>query len=94
MAADSADFIVIGGGIAGVSAAYELSATGRVILLEMESAGLSRDRPVRRRTVGELRAASLEPSRHGLASLSREAAGGFLRRAADRAARRPVPGPG
>ena len=37
MAADSADFIVIGGGIAGVSAAYELSATGTVILLEMES---------------------------------------------------------
>lgn len=36
--ADSADFIVIGGGIAGASAAYELSAAGRVILLEMESA--------------------------------------------------------
>src|SRR5690349_2041731 len=36
--ADSADFIVIGGGIAGASAAYELSAAGRVVLLEMESA--------------------------------------------------------
>lgn len=36
--ADRADFIVIGGGIAGASAAYELSAAGRVILLEMESA--------------------------------------------------------
>ena len=36
--ADSADFIVIGGGIAGASVAYELSAAGRVILLEMESA--------------------------------------------------------
>src|SRR5215470_15265051 len=36
--ADSADFIVIGGGIAGASVAYELSAAGEVILLEMESA--------------------------------------------------------
>jgi len=35
--ADNADFIVIGGGIAGASVAYELSAAGRVILLEMES---------------------------------------------------------
>jgi len=33
-----ADFIVIGGGIAGASAAYELSARGQVILLERESA--------------------------------------------------------
>lgn len=32
-----ADVIVIGGGIAGVSIAYELSATARVSLLEMES---------------------------------------------------------
>src|SRR5262252_6436840 len=36
--ADRADFVVIGGGIAGASVAYELSAAGAVILLEMESA--------------------------------------------------------
>jgi len=33
-----ADFIVIGGGIAGASAAYELAVAGKVILLERESA--------------------------------------------------------
>ncbi|MET4691892.1 NAD(P)/FAD-dependent oxidoreductase [Sinorhizobium fredii] len=38
MATETADFIVIGGGIAGVSVACELSARGSVILLEMESA--------------------------------------------------------
>lgn len=38
MVADSADFIVIGSGIAGASVAYELSAVGAVILLEMEGA--------------------------------------------------------
>ena len=33
----TADVVVIGGGIAGVSVAYELSASARVVLLEMES---------------------------------------------------------
>jgi D-arginine dehydrogenase len=37
MAACGADFIVVGAGIAGASVAYELSAKGTVILLEMES---------------------------------------------------------
>jgi D-arginine dehydrogenase len=37
MEARRADFIVIGGGIAGASVAYELSAKGSVILLETES---------------------------------------------------------
>jgi D-arginine dehydrogenase len=37
MAALSADFIVIGAGIAGASAAYELAQHGRVIVLEAES---------------------------------------------------------
>jgi D-arginine dehydrogenase len=40
MAADSGtgcDFLVIGGGIAGASAAYELAARGEVVLLERES---------------------------------------------------------
>lgn len=37
MVAQKADFIVIGGGIAGASVAYELSAKGSVILLEMEN---------------------------------------------------------
>lgn len=36
--AGSADFIVIGAGIAGASVAYELSARGQAVLLEMESA--------------------------------------------------------
>lgn len=35
---DTADFIVIGGGIAGVSAAAQLAAHGRVVLLEAEAA--------------------------------------------------------
>ncbi len=34
---ETADFIIIGGGIAGASAGYELSKTGRVIILEKES---------------------------------------------------------
>ena len=34
---DTAEFVVIGGGIAGAAAAYELSAHGSVILLERES---------------------------------------------------------
>ncbi|KSV75473.1 hypothetical protein N185_16675 [Sinorhizobium sp. GW3] len=38
MATEIADFIVIGGGIAGASVAFELSAHGNVVLLEMESA--------------------------------------------------------
>lgn len=38
MTEDSADFLVIGGGIAGVSAAARLAALGRVILLEAEGA--------------------------------------------------------
>jgi len=33
----SCDFLIIGGGIAGASAAFELAATGRVLLLERES---------------------------------------------------------
>src|SRR6266481_8242675 len=37
MAAYGTDFIVVGAGIAGASVAYELSAKGTVILLEMES---------------------------------------------------------
>jgi D-arginine dehydrogenase len=37
MALRTADFLIIGGGIAGASVAYELSAHGTVILLEMES---------------------------------------------------------
>lgn len=35
---ETADFIVIGGGIAGTSVAYELSLAGKVVVLEMESA--------------------------------------------------------
>lgn len=38
MTAHTADFLVIGGGIAGVSVACELSAAGSVVLLEMEDA--------------------------------------------------------
>ncbi|MGR9319853.1 NAD(P)/FAD-dependent oxidoreductase (plasmid) [Rhizobium leguminosarum] len=38
MAKETADFIVIGGGIAGASVSYELSTHGKVVLLEMESA--------------------------------------------------------
>src|SRR5271163_4032413 len=38
MASNRADFLVIGGGIAGASVAYELSARSTVILLEAESA--------------------------------------------------------
>ena len=38
MASNRADFLVIGGGIAGASVAYELSAKSTVILLEAESA--------------------------------------------------------
>ncbi len=34
---NTADFLVVGGGIAGASAAYELAAHGRVVLLEQES---------------------------------------------------------
>src|ERR1700740_2791079 len=34
---DSYDFIVVGGGIAGASAGYELAAHGRVLVLERES---------------------------------------------------------
>ncbi len=34
---NTADFVVIGGGIAGASAAYELAAHGRVVLLEREA---------------------------------------------------------
>ena len=34
---ESGDFLVIGAGIAGASAAYELAASGRVIVLERES---------------------------------------------------------
>ena len=37
MAAESADIIVIGAGMAGASAAAHLAALGRVILLERES---------------------------------------------------------
>ncbi|PHZ84059.1 NAD(P)/FAD-dependent oxidoreductase [Paremcibacter congregatus] len=37
MTSTSADFIIIGGGIAGASAGYELSKVGRVILLEKEN---------------------------------------------------------
>jgi D-arginine dehydrogenase len=37
MSTETADFIVIGAGIAGASVAYELSLHGRVIVLEMES---------------------------------------------------------
>jgi D-arginine dehydrogenase len=37
MRRNSADFIVVGAGIAGASAAYELAAHGRVIVLEAES---------------------------------------------------------
>jgi D-arginine dehydrogenase len=33
----SCDFLIIGGGIAGASAAYELAAHGRVVLVERES---------------------------------------------------------
>ena len=33
----SCDFLIIGGGIAGASAAFELAATGRVVLIERES---------------------------------------------------------
>jgi hypothetical protein len=38
MASNRTDFLVIGGGIAGASVAYELSATSSVILLEAENA--------------------------------------------------------
>ncbi len=38
MSSQIADFIVIGGGIAGASVAYELGARGKVVLLEAESA--------------------------------------------------------
>ena len=38
MASNRADFLVVGGGIAGASVAYELSARSTVILLEAESA--------------------------------------------------------
>src|SRR6516225_5889618 len=38
MPSNQADFLIVGGGIAGVSVAYELSATSTVILLEAESA--------------------------------------------------------
>lgn len=38
MSTEIADFIVIGGGIAGASAGYELSKKGKVVILEMESA--------------------------------------------------------
>ena len=38
MASNRADFLVVGGGIAGASVAYELSAKSTVILLEAESA--------------------------------------------------------
>ena len=38
MTTQKADFIVVGAGIAGASAAYELSAKGKVVLLEMERA--------------------------------------------------------
>src|ERR1700720_3143975 len=38
MPSNRADFLVIGGGIAGASVAYELSARSTVILLEAESA--------------------------------------------------------
>src|SRR6516162_710213 len=38
MPSNQADFLVVGGGIAGASVAYELSATSTVILLEAESA--------------------------------------------------------
>lgn len=38
MSIETVDFIVIGGGIAGASVAYELSVHGKVIVLEMESA--------------------------------------------------------
>ena len=34
---DNYDFIVVGGGIAGASAGYELAAHGRVLVLERES---------------------------------------------------------
>src|ERR1700683_4522205 len=35
---ETADFIVVGAGIAGASVAYELSLSGKVVVLEMESA--------------------------------------------------------
>lgn len=38
MAVETADFIIIGGGIAGASVAYELSLEGKVVILEMETA--------------------------------------------------------
>ncbi|WP_085026421.1 NAD(P)/FAD-dependent oxidoreductase [Ensifer aridi] len=38
MAVEVVDYIVIGGGIAGASVAYELSSKGKVAILEMESA--------------------------------------------------------
>ena len=34
---DTYDFIIVGGGIAGASAAYELAAHARVLVLERES---------------------------------------------------------
>ncbi len=74
----AADILVIGGGIAGASAAYELAAQAKVILLERESAlRLSRHRPLGGELHRELRHRHGPPVGHGRPQLLRDSAGGL-----------------